>query len=194
MASVLGRDKVVSESRWDAEAAEQALQLIREGQHEEQRAHRHEELRALHEERKNALYNAAYDRLDAVFVDSLFQYCVNMVDYTAALDITAQTLLAARENLSGFKGEHGVKSLWRWLVKIAQNFCYKELQRRQREIQHEKTLETVAASSPTPHGTRQRLRRSRTIYYGRWENTDAVKRDIAKLKNEDDRILLKMDM
>ncbi len=164
----------MSASRWNTKAAKEALRLIRQGQ-------RHERNSLCFEALKNQSYNAAYACLTDVFGVSLFRFCVNMVGYEAAKDITEQAFLTARKSFSSFRGVYGVKSLGRWLFRIAYHDCLKELEQRKRTVQGEQLLEITPAVLPNIRSPQKQVRRSRTTYYERWKDHDAVQKDIAKL-------------
>ncbi len=173
----------VSEFGQDTHAVEEAFKLIRAGQFHEQESHRHIQ-------KVTECYNAALERLSLAFSQSIIRFCDDIVGEDMGEDMAESALLAAREGMSTFRGEHGIHSLKNWLYTIAKHFCIKELDRRKQEHQRYESVEVTDVSESCFKQSR------RSKWYERWEDVseNTLGEAIEALKNDDDKIILKMDM
>jgi RNA polymerase sigma-70 factor (ECF subfamily) len=185
---------MMSEFKRNTEAAEEAFRRIRQAQAYEkqvqQKLRQYEAQLREWEAEKNKYYNDAVEPLLEAFSTDVIQYCALLVDHSYAEEGAQDTFIAARENFPDFRGDYGVSSLRTWLFKIAHSLCLKELKRRKRTVQNPAVITTIPA---TPQNLKRKLS-SRYDYYERWAFPGWLQRDLAKLKFDSDRILLKMDM
>jgi len=182
----------VSESELRKKTAQEAFDLVKEGHEHEQKARDYELESLEHALRANRCYNSALWILLEVFNTPLIRYCANMVGEDNAEDIAERAFFAARGGFPRFRGENGVLGLRRWLFTIATNLCLKELNRRKREVQAANPLDNAVVDFSKV----RRIRPGRLKWYERWEGVseEEIRRAIEQLKDETNKIILKMDM